>query len=206
MNLEIEQKLFKQGYKCIAGVDEAGRGAWAGPIVAGAVVLQFSQAVPGWVNQARDSKILTKKKRAELFELIKKDFMWSVGVIDNKIIDKVGVGQANRAVVIKALENLSVAPDYVMTDYVAKIGNKYKRANLESIVNGDAKVILISLASIVAKVYRDELMKQYGDKYPNYGFAEHKGYGTKQHQQALIDFGLLPIHRLSYRPVGAHLI
>lgn len=206
MSLEIEKKLFSQGYKCLVGVDEAGRGAWAGPIVAGAVALRYDQIVPEWVNQAKDSKIMTKNKRRELFDYIKKDFIWSVGLVDSQTIDKFGVGQANRAVVIKALDNLSITPDYVMTDFVAKIGNKYKQAQLESIIDGDAKVLLISLASIVAKVYRDELMVQYGKDYPSYGFAEHKGYGTKQHQAALTKYGLLPIHRLSYRPVGAHLL
>lgn len=206
MKLETEYKLFQKGYICLAGVDEAGRGAWAGPIVAATVVLKKNQPMPDWLGEAKDSKILTKNKRRELFDKIKKEFIWSVGIIESELIDKIGIGAANRAVVIKALDNLSASPDYVMTDYVAKIGNRYKKAVLESIINGDDKVVLISLASIVAKVYRDNLMIKMAVKYPGYGFDEHKGYGTKQHQAALLNMGITPIHRRSYRPVSKLLI
>ncbi len=204
----LEKQLWRPGYKLIAGVDEAGRGAWAGPIAAGVVLLtaSFYKQLPAWVALVNDSKKLTPRRRQQLFDKIKTNLIWSVGLVTNREIDKIGIGAANRLAVERAVNNLSIKPDYIASDYIARLPNKINHIPVQTIIHGDAKFIIIALASIVAKVYRDELVTRYDKKYPGYGFAKHKGYGTLQHSQALGSLGPAPIHRLSYRPLARYLL
>ncbi|MBI5733755.1 MAG: ribonuclease HII [Candidatus Kerfeldbacteria bacterium] len=203
-----EKQLWRPGYKVVAGVDEAGRGAWAGPLVVGAVLLtaNFYKQLPAWVALVNDSKKLTPRRRQQLFVKIKTTLVWSVGLVASREIDKIGIGEANRLGVIRAVNNLKNKPDYIVSDYVAKLPVTINHVPTRNITHGDAKFIIVALASIVAKVYRDELVTQYDKKYPGYGFAKHKGYGTKQHIKALQELGVCKIHRRSYRPIVQYLV
>jgi ribonuclease HII len=208
--LSMEQELFTRGSMVVAGVDEAGRGAWAGPLVAAAVNIERSalNAWQGfeWFGQVADSKVLSPKTREVIFLSIKHLVPWSIGVVSNKIIDNIGIGEANRRAVNLAVAKLQTKPSYVLVDYVAKLGHQVAGIDAQIIVDGDATVFSIALASIVAKVQRDWAMRRYEVLYPRYGFGQHKGYGTAVHQAALEMYGPSPIHRRSYRPVQAHLV
>ncbi|HHE64580.1 MAG TPA: ribonuclease HII, partial [Bacteroidetes bacterium] len=194
-NRKEENKLKRFGYKNIAGVDEAGRGSWAGPIVAAAVILPAKFNLSG-IN---DSKKLTPKKREELYEkIIGKVVDYNVYILSNKEIDKECVGKANIKVLKKAVTGLKKKVDYALIDSF-KI--KIPHIKSTSIVKGDTKVLSIAAASIIAKVTRDRLMVKYDKKYPKYGFASHKGYGTKKHHQNLYRYGVSLIHRRSYQPI-----
>lgn len=191
-NRHISNELTKQGYRLIAGVDEAGRGALAGPIVAAAVIMP-KQLIKG----IKDSKLLTPQKRQELFIKIKKKAIsWTIGSISNKRIDKIGINPANRLVMEKAVKKLGSKPKYVLIDGNLKINCPIPH---QSIVNGDYKVYCIAAASILAKVYRDNLMCRYNKKYPNYGFDRHKGYGTVFHRNMIKQQGSCPLHRQTFR-------
>lgn len=209
-SLKYEHNLRQKGYKLIAGVDEVGRGSWAGPIVAGAVVIdckklsQFKKQF--WFKQVADSKLLTPLKRENIFKACEKEIMWAIGVVSNKMIDRIGISEANRRVIHLAVNNLPHKPNYILTDYVAKLSDEIASIPTKVLVNGDAKVFSIALASIIAKVYRDRLMIKYHTKYPDYGFKQHKGYGTPQHASVLKKIGPSPLHRRSYRPVSACLV
>ncbi|MDP2685314.1 MAG: ribonuclease HII [bacterium] len=194
-NRKEENRLKKLGYKNIAGADEAGRGSWAGPIVAAAVILPTKFNIPA-VN---DSKKLSPKKREELYEkIIKKAVDYNVSILSNKDIDKGGVGKANKKVLIKSVAGLKTKVDHALIDsFEIKIPN----IKSTSIVHGDSKVLSIAAASIIAKVTRDRLMVKYDMQYPHYGFARHKGYGTKIHHHNLYKYGVSPIHRRSYKPI-----
>jgi ribonuclease HII len=194
MNTLYERKLMRTGYSVICGVDEVGRGAYAGPIVAGAVVLDFNKR--GFFRQINDSKLLTAQKRQQLAKIIIENALsWSVSSITNCEIDKFGLSQANKKVLKQACFNLGLEPNYVLSDYMA--GAKYHKP-FELIKSGDKKVISIAAASIIAKVFRDRMMCAFALKYPEYGFERHKGYGTKLHRARLKEFGPSAIHRLSY--------
>ncbi|MFA6322823.1 MAG: ribonuclease HII, partial [Candidatus Buchananbacteria bacterium] len=178
-NLKIEKEIWQQGYSFIAGLDEVGKGAWAGPIVVGAVILNPQKRIAG----LRDSKLLTAKARQRLaLEIQSKALAWAVGVITNNIIDQVGISQANLLAMAQALEALSIKPDYLLIDAVKL---NYKNLPRQSIIDGDYKVASIAAASIMAKVFRDDLMTKFASQYPDYGFDRHKGYGTKLHQKNL---------------------
>jgi ribonuclease HII len=160
-SLKHERSLWQKKYKLVAGVDEVGRGSWAGPIVAGAVILE-QKKIPqlkkqSWFKQVADSKLLTPQKRETIFKACEKKVIWSVGVVNNKEIDKVGIGSANRRVIHLAVNNLPRKPNYIMADYVSKLGDKVAGIPTKVLVDGDAKVFSIALASIMAKVYRDRL-------------------------------------------------
>lgn len=194
--LRFESSLIKQGYKYVAGIDEAGRGAWAGPIVAAAVVLDTNQRISG----LKDSKLFTPLKRKEYFDwLITKLDVWQIGVLDNAYIDEHGLGQANRDVMTQALEQLDVTPDYVLAD-----GRIFKHDTLphQNIIKGDQKIATIAAASIIAKVVRDEIMVHYHNQMPHYHFDRHKGYGTQLHLAALQKHGRSHIHRVSFHPMN----
>ncbi len=202
MDLKYERKLIKQGYKVIVGVDEAGRGAWAGPIVAGAtMIFNTKSKIPKFVYNIKDSKQLSSKKREELFELIKINFIWSVGVVNAKEIDNIGMTKANKLAMRRAVKNLSYKPDYLLIDYIKDIGLDI---TTEGIKGGDTKILSIAAASIVAKVYRDCLMKKIHQTVSDWGFDKHKGYGTSLHRQHLIDNGVSKHHRLSFAPIQKH--
>ena len=189
--LRHEKKLSKAGYKIIAGVDEAGRGPLAGPVVAGAVILKefrFRETID-------DSKKLSAKKRERAYaEILKKAFV-GIGIIDEKEIDRINIYRATIKAMELAVSNLSISPEYVIVD-----GNMKLTANcpVKSIVRGDAQSLSIAAASIIAKVTRDKLMVRFHKQYPQYGFAKHKGYATRTHIEAISAHGLSPIHRRSF--------
>lgn len=189
-----EKELCLQGYTHICGVDEVGRGAWAGPIVAAAVIMRphfFDMSLDGLKN----SKKLSKKKRLEWFAIIcdNADDI-SISVIPSYIIDRDGLQPANRNVVYAAVSHLSRCT-YILSDYIAGISF---RVDFDVLKKGDERIISVACASIIAKVYRDWLMERYAIQYPYYGLEKHVGYGTQSHRVSIEKYGILPIHRVSY--------
>jgi len=179
-------------YSAICGIDEAGRGPFAGPVVAGAVILPPDCEIL-YLN---DSKKLSEKRREELFlEIQKKAVAWSVGVMEPQDIDRMNILQATYEAMRRAIAGLETEPDLLLNDAVTIPGLQVLQVN---IIKGDAKSVSIAAASIVAKVTRDHLMKEYDSKYPEYGFAKHKGYGTGEHIAALLKHGPCPIHRKTF--------
>ncbi len=209
LNFNYEKDLFEQGFKNIAGVDEAGRGSWAGPIVAGAVIINlklknlYFDAIYKKKNlkfKIKDSKHLALEQREKLFEFITLQNIWAVGVISENIIDQIGVGQANILAMQTAVENLKIQPDFVLLDGILKISEI--KIPHHSIIKGDEKTLACACASVVAKVYRDRLMsKESHLKYPQYKFDQHKGYGTSEHLAMIKKYGICPLHRKSFRPI-----
>ena len=190
-NSEYEEKYTKLGYKRICGVDEAGRGPLAGPLVVASCILPSTYHN----DDINDSKKLTDKKRRKLFEEIKENAIdYSIVVIDNKIIDELNIYQATKEGMKACIENVNC--DFALVDAM-----KLEIDNYEPIIKGDAKSISIAAASILAKVTRDDIMLNYAKIYPQYKFEKNMGYGTKAHLMALDEYGITPIHRLSYRPV-----
>lgn len=197
MDFLYEQNLLDQGYNIIAGCDEAGRGPMAGPIVAAAVVLRKNIPISHELfHHLNDSKKLTSRKREYLYNIvIESSESWGVGIIDNNEIDRIGIGEANREVVRRAVNALTLNPDYIAFDYIARLQFDMPYA---SIKKGDSMVASIAAASIIAKVSRDAMMLEAHEHYPQYGFAQHKGYGTAVHRVAIEQFGLSPLHRRSF--------
>ena len=195
-----EEELHAQGYKCIAGIDEVGRGPLAGPVVAAAVVLPEDFSVLG----IDDSKKLSEKRREELFVEIKKHAVaWGIGMADHQVIDEINILQATKLAMRRAVRDLEQKLadagkdplDYLLFDAV-----KIEELDLpqQSIIKGDAKVLAIAAASIIAKVTRDNMMKEYALEYPYYAFESNKGYGTKAHYQGINEHGITPIHRKTF--------
>ncbi len=199
-NLREEMTLYAEGYRHIAGLDEAGRGSWAGPVVAGAVILPVDrpdlfQALDG----VRDSKQLTPRQRERLYEIIESvASVVGVGSVPPDKIDKLGIVPTTRQAMGLAIARLAPPPDFLLVDYLNLPELSIPQ---KSITHGDALSISIAAASIVAKVTRDRLMVELDARYPGYGFARHKGYGTRQHRESLVSLGPSPIHRLSYAPM-----
>ena len=192
--LAEEMKVLASGFRRIAGVDEAGRGPLAGPIVAAAVVLQ--RPVPG----LNDSKKLREAERDRLYSVLcTEDHAVSVATLDAARIDLLGIQAANYCVMQEALEGLEQSPDCVLVDGFHVPGLSLPQIKL---VKGDARSLTVAAASIIAKVTRDKLMMRYEQEYPGYGFARHKGYGTRQHLDALVRLGPCPIHRRSFAPLA----
>ena len=192
--LKFEQQAYDLGKKYIVGLDEAGRGPMAGPLVVGAVI--FPQ---GYYNdKINDSKKLTEKKREELYQIIIQEALaYQIEIIDVADVDRLNVYQASKKGMIDAIDHLSILPDYALTDAMP-LGDVIEH---QAIVKGDAKSLSIGAASILAKVTRDHIMNDYAKIYPEYGFEKHKGYPTKQHKEALKAYGVTPIHRRSFQPV-----
>jgi ribonuclease HII len=190
-----ESALRKQGHQFIAGADEAGKGSWAGPIVAAAVILP-PDFLPKMVN---DSKKLTEPQRQKMFvHVTRHAISWAVGVVSSQEIDQKGIVAANKKALLAALKKLHVRPQAILVDAVKiKVGRKPVKA----IVHGDAKVLSIAAASIVAKVVRDALMVGQHRLFPQYEFHQHKGYGTARHERLLKKHGPSPIHRYSFAPI-----
>ncbi len=187
-----ENEGYEKGYTYIAGVDEAGRGPLAGPVVAAVVVLKKGTKIAG-IN---DSKKLSEEKRNELFDIIKEEALdYGIGIVGNEEIDEYNILNATYMAMRKALNCLKKEPDYILADAV-HIPDVDIEQN--SIIKGDAKSISIAAASILAKVTRDSIMYQYDEIYPEYGFAHHKGYGTAEHYKAIDENGITPIHRKSF--------
>lgn len=190
--LEIEENLYEKGYNFICGVDEAGRGPLCGPVVAAAVILPKDECIEG-VN---DSKKISEKKREKLYdEIINKALAVGIGISDVDVIESVNILNATKLAMKQAINNLGSTPDYVLID-----GNQMIDISIpaETVVSGDAKSESIAAASIVAKVTRDRMLREWDKDYPDYGFAKHKGYGTKAHVEAIQKYGLTPIHRPSF--------
>ncbi|MGA8181665.1 MAG: ribonuclease HII [Desulfobacterales bacterium] len=195
----FEKKAFQKGFSKIAGIDEAGRGPLAGPVVASAVILPVSFQVPG----VTDSKKLTPKKRYYLYEKIyDKAVSIGIGIIDPIEIDRINILQAALTAMASAVENLAPQPDCLLIDGTFPIPSPLPQ---KAIPKGDALSISIAAASIIAKVTRDSLMERYHQDYPQFGFSKHKGYPTKAHQEAIRQFGCCPIHRKSFKGVKEYL-
>ncbi|MBT4575424.1 MAG: ribonuclease HII [Candidatus Cloacimonetes bacterium] len=196
MPLYKKEKAFCREYGTIAGVDEAGRGPLAGPVVTAAVILDLNKQIPG----LNDSKKLTEKKREELYKIITEEAIcWEVKVVSPKIIDEINILQATLFGMEEAVISLEVKPDYCLID-----GNKTPKKLIgfsKAIVKGDAKIASIAAASILAKVTRDRIMLKLHEQFPNYNFKQNKGYPTKEHVAALDKYGVLDCHRRSYKPV-----
>ena len=187
-----EKEAYAEGAKFIAGIDEAGRGPLAGPVVAAAVILPENI----FINGLNDSKKLSEKQREELYAIItEKAIAYDVGIVDEKIIDELNILNATKMAMEVAVESLKVKPDLLLIDAVKLDSLKMKQ---KSIIKGDALSISIASASVIAKVTRDRLIDEMDTTYPNYGFKKHKGYGTKEHIDAIKKFGICPIHRISY--------
>lgn len=179
-------------YSYICGIDEAGRGPLAGPVVAGAVILPKDCRIL-YIN---DSKKLSEKRRNELFDIIKEEAVtYGIGIIDAAKIDEINILQATYEAMRSAINNLNPSPDILLNDAVTIPKVDIKQV---PIIKGDAKSISIAAASVLAKVTRDRIMEEYDKKYPEYGFAKHKGYGTASHIQAIKEYGICPLHRLSF--------
>ena len=190
---KIELDYHKQGIKYIAGIDEAGRGPLAGPVVVGCVIMPEDSFIEG-VN---DSKKVSEKKREKLYdEIINNAISWSVAVIGWHEIDELNILNATKKGVTECINNLETKPELILVDALQGIDT----CNIPyvSMVKGDAKCYSISAASILAKVTRDRIMREWDEVYPQYGFAKHKGYGTKAHIEALKEYGPCPIHRKTF--------
>ncbi len=189
---QIEQRYLNEGFQCICGIDEAGRGPLAGPVCAAAVILPPNFVIPG----LDDSKKLSDKRRRELFPIIKESALaYGIGFADEKEIDEINILQATFLAMERAVAALSVKPDLLLID-----GNRKKDFGIpaETVVHGDSLSASIAAASVLAKVTRDDLMLEIAEAYPGYGFEIHKGYGTKAHYAALRELGPCPIHRMSF--------
>ncbi len=193
-----EQMLAEQGYRFIAGVDEVGRGPLAGPVVAVAVVLPLDLDAP-WLSLVRDSKQLTPKRRESLFPLIHKASIGvGIGCVPPEVIDAQGIARATRMAMCLAVEHLPCPPDFLLIDYFRLPELAVYQKN---ITRGDSLSLSIACASIVAKVTRDCIMVELDKVYPDYGFARHKGYATRDHLSTLRRLGACPIHRKCFAPL-----
>lgn len=191
-NFSIESSLASQ-YSAIAGIDEAGRGCLAGPVVAAAVIIGNTKIDDLEIN---DSKKLSIKKREAIYaELMNREINFGVGIVDNHIIDEIDILNATNLAFQKAIDNLKTKPDYLLVD-----GNCYRNKGIDYqlVVKGDARSLSIATASIIAKVTRDDLMKELAESYPNYDLAKNKGYGTKKHFELLKKNGISDVHRKTF--------
>lgn len=195
--LKFEKRARQRGYQFVAGVDEAGRGPLAGPVVA-AVVRLTTERAP--IKGVRDSKLLSEKKREEIFERLTQSshLVWHYAAVSAEDIDRYNIYQATRRAMELALSALSHKPEWVLID-----GRPFRQFSFphEGIIKGDRLSYSIAAASIIAKVVRDRLMKEWHEHWPYYGFNQHKGYGTPQHLEALNRYGICPLHRKSFAPV-----
>jgi len=193
----FDKQFYDMGFRALAGVDEAGRGPWAGPVVASAVILPCNVSLQG----LDDSKKLSPKKREEIFEQINRSALAvGVGIVDHEKVDTLNILQATLMAMRQALNSLKIKPDLVLVDGNIRVpGVEYEQ---RSIVDGDQKSAAIAAASVIAKVTRDRIMLEFAKEFPQYGFENHKGYGTKEHQEALASFGPCRIHRKSFEPIA----
>ena len=203
-----ELELCFDGHMLVAGVDEAGRGAWAGPLVAGAVIfpnpneLEIAESAADLSEELarlRDSKMLTSNVREQLLDAIKSSALAvGVGVVSPALIDQIGIGPSNRLAMARAIRALGVWPDYLVIDAFRL---PLVRIQQRPIVKGDATCMSIAAASVVAKVTRDRIMRSLDNAHPGYHFSKHKGYGTPLHAEAILNGGVTPMHRKSFAPI-----
>jgi ribonuclease HII len=192
----LERELRARGFHAVAGVDEVGRGALFGPVVAAAVILSPARPVRG----LNDSKLLDAARREVLDERIRQRAVaWAIAAVDAATIDSINIYQASRRAMLMAVGSLSQAPDFLLVDAVPIDLNLPQRA----LIKGDARCHAIAAASIIAKVYRDACMRVWDEVFPQYGLASHKGYSTPEHCRAIERYGITPLHRLSFEPVRA---
>jgi ribonuclease HII len=199
-DLKFETEILAGGARWIAGVDEAGRGAWAGPVFAGAVILPLHAArLEKSLQGVRDSKLMSARQRNRWFELIKQSALsWAVGAATHSEVDRLGIIPATHLAMERALHRLQLYPDHLLIDHLKLPGFPQPQT---TITHGDALSLSIAAASILAKVSRDQAMVDYEQHYPGYGFGRHKGYGTREHRFCLGRLGPSPIHRRTYGPV-----
>jgi ribonuclease HII len=196
IGLDFENQARVEGFRFIAGVDEVGRGCLAGAVVAAAVILDLSKPLPEFLN---DSKKLSAKRREQIAEEIKKNALcYAVGQIEAEEIDRINILEATKKAMIAAIENLNPKADFLLIDALQLKDLKIPQ---KGIIKGDATSASIAAASIIAKTYRDNLMAEFDKLYPAYGFAQHAGYGTKAHFEALKTHGACPLHRKTFRGV-----
>jgi len=217
MNLNLERRLWQKGFKRVAGLDEAGRGPLAGPVVAAAVsiiancklkvksVRSSSSRCDSIIEDfkdLKDSKKLSPKKREEFYKILKKNpaIKWGMGKVSEKVIDKINILEATKLAMKKAVKNLGRKPDFLILDGNFKINSNIPQ---KPIVKGDEKVFSCAAASVIAKVTRDRIMQSYHKKFPRYCFNKHKGYPTKLHLKMLRKYGPCKIHRMTFGPVRA---
>jgi len=216
VSLRAEKELWKKGYKYVAGLDEAGRGPLAGPVVAGAVMLNSkftllnaakrqsrSACGAGLFNRVKDSKKLSAKKREEFYKILTKHpaIEWGIGIVSEKIIDKINIKNAAELAMVRALKSLKLKPDFLIIDGGHVKNLKLKIKNSKLIVKADEKVFSCAAASILAKVTRDRIMEKFQKKFPRYGFDKHKGYPTREHIKRLKKYRPCRIHRMTFTPV-----
>jgi len=189
--------LWRKGYKCVVGLDEAGRGPLAGPVVAAAVAVLGYKKIK--IKNINDSKKLSEKQRESVYKILTNhpQIQWGIGIVLEKMIDKINILQATKTAMKKAIKKMQ--PDFLLLDGNFKIKSEIPQ---KSVIKGDQKVMSIAMASIIAKVTRDRLMQKYHKKYPRYGFDKHKGYPTKAHFANLQKFGPCKIHRKTFYPVS----
>lgn len=197
----FEREGLKKGFSCIAGVDEAGRGPLAGPVVAAAVIFpsSLSEKLPADLNEVDDSKKLSAGKRETLYKIIISSAQsFGIGIVSEKTIDSINILKATTMAMEKAVSSLNPVPDYLLIDGITPIELKIEQ---KLIIKGDSLSFSVAAASILAKVTRDRIMKEMHLLYPNYGFDQHKGYPTRLHLKKIVEFGPCPIHRRSFRGV-----
>jgi ribonuclease HII len=192
--LSEEDKLWKQGKKLVCGIDEVGRGCFAGPVVVGAVIFPVNSEL---IEGVADSKLLSAKSRELLAVSIQqKALCWAIAEVDVATINQIGIGKATQMAFLKVIQELKVRADFVLIDAFRVQG--YDNNKQEAIVDGDTSCFSIAAASIIAKVYRDSLMQKLHQEHPEYGWDKNKGYGTKSHREAMKKHGLTKYHRLSF--------
>ena len=190
---EIEKDLYNKGFKNICGIDEAGRGPLAGPVVVAGVIMPENSMIE-FVN---DSKKVTEKRREKLYDVIMEEAIsYCVSVIDQDVIDEINILNATKKGVTEVVDGLEVKPDLILVDALEHINTR--GIPYEPLIKGDARCYNIAAASILAKVTRDRIMRQWDEIYPEYGFLSNKGYGTAKHIEAIKQYGLCPIHRKSF--------
>lgn len=200
-DLRFESQAWAQGFVHPAGLDEAGRGAWAGPVSAGAVIFPSDPTLLQRLTHVRDSKQMSHSQRAACAEEIRHTALaWGVGFAASQEIDALGIVPATRLAMARALQALETTPDYLLIDAVRLPDTPLPQTSL---IKGDARSVSIAAASILAKTARDALLVQLEEEYPGYGFARHKGYGTGGHAEALLRLGPCPHHRFCFAPIAS---
>lgn len=195
--MQLERELTEKGYAVIAGIDEVGRGPLAGPVVAACVVMDLDHPIPG----IRDSKKISPAKRAKLAQRIREEALaFGIGIVSPEVIDEINIRQATLRAMTEAMQSMALRPDFIMVDGVDVLPEAagMPRERMTSVVGGDDASYLIGAASILAKETRDAIMVDLDAVYPGYGFAGHKGYGTREHREAILANGPTPMHRMSF--------